>query len=94
MDFDELDEQLESNQLASLHLILAARLKLNRTWGNVKTVIGKKYIKIIWFEPKTPTDLHKVRDVTPKTLHTLNKQIEIQREKLTRDGRDYIASLR
>jgi len=74
--------------MPTLHLILAHRLRYNRTWNNVKVVTGKRNMKIIWFEAKNPTDHSKTRDVKPFNIRTLTHQIAVQFEKLEKDRKD------
>ena len=81
MDFDELKEDL----MPVLHKLLAKRLPYNRTWGNVKVIEGKRKMKIVWFEPKNPTDLSKERDVFPFNAETLTHMIAVQFGKLNKD---------
>ena len=90
MDFDEILDDL----LPTLHKVLAARLKLNRTWSNVRVETGKRNMKIVWFEPKNPTDHSKSREVKPLNVETLTQQIAIQFRKLERDQKEYLTSLK
>jgi len=81
MEFEELKDML----MPTLHTILARRLPYNRTWANVKIVEGKRVMKIIWFDPKNPTDHSKVRDVKPFNADTLTHMIAVQFHKLNDD---------
>jgi len=71
-------EDVADSLMPALHLILAERLLYNRTWGNVKVVTGKRNMKIIWFEPKNPTDHSEMRDIKPLNISTLTHQIKVQ----------------
>ena len=81
MTFDNLKDRL----MPVLHEILEERLKYNRTWNNVKVIEKKRVMKIVWFDPKNPTDHSKIRDVKPFNSDTLTHQIGVQFKKLGRD---------
>jgi len=81
LTFEEVVEDL----MPALHKILAHRLIYNRTWANVKVITGKRNMKIIWFEPKNPTDHSKMRDIKPFNIDTLTHQIAVQYHKLQKD---------
>lgn len=79
MDFEKLRSE---HGMAWLNGLLALRLGYNRTWNDVAVEEGTNKFRIIWSDPKNPTDHSKMREIKPYNTYTLTQMINIQEGKL------------